>query len=111
MGADAASAFLVGRLALEGRAPQVVLKAATRGPLRGTAVHVFAVADGRLWLAQPRLLGEPAIASVPLTEVGAARVLPGSPPSVELRLGGRTVRYRALEDVARCEAFVTALAP
>jgi hypothetical protein len=109
MGADAASAFLVGRLALEGRPPRVVLKASTRGPLRGTAVHVFAVADDRLWLAQPRLLGEPAIASVPLTEVAGARMVPGPSPVVELRLGGRTVRYRALEDAARCEEFVAAL--
>ncbi|NYJ08434.1 hypothetical protein [Petropleomorpha daqingensis] len=109
MGADAASAFLVGRLALEGRTPRVVLKASTRGPLRGTAVHVFAVADDRLWLVQPRLLGEPAIASVPLGDVAGGSVLPGSPPVVELRLGGRTVRYRALEDLDRCEEFVAAL--
>jgi hypothetical protein len=109
MGADAASAFLIGRLALEGRTPQVVLKAATRGPLRGTGVHVFAVADDRLWLVQPRLLGEPAVASVPLAEVAGGRLLPGSPPVVELRLGSRTVRYRALEDVTRCEEFVAAL--
>ena len=109
MGADAAAAFLVGRLALEGRTPLVVLKASTRGPLRGTAVHVFAVADDRLWLAQPRLLGEPAIASVPLSDVDGGRVLPGTPPSVELRLAGRTVRYRVLEDAARGEEFVAAL--
>ena len=109
MSADAASAFLIGRLTLEGRTPRVVLKASTRGPLRGTGVHVFAVADDRLWLVQPRLLGEPAIASVPLTEVAGGRVLPGPPPEVELRLGRRTVRYRALEDAARCEEFVAAL--
>jgi len=93
-----------------GRPPRVVLKASTRGPLRGTAVHVFAVADDRLWLAQPRLLGEPAIASVPLTEVAGARMVPGPSPVVELQLGGWTVRYRALEDAARCEEFVAALA-
>jgi hypothetical protein len=109
MSADSASAFLIGRLTLEGRTPRVVLKAATRGIWRGTGVHVFAVADDRLWLVQPRLLGEPSIASVPLTEVGGGRVLPGPSPSVELRLGGRTVRYTALEDVARCEEFVAAL--
>ena len=109
MSADSASAFLIGRLAMEGRTPRAVLKAATRGIWRGTGVHVFAVADDRLWLVQPRLLGEPAIASVPLPEVGGGRVLPGSPPSVELQLGGRTVRYAALEDVARCEEFVAAL--
>jgi hypothetical protein len=109
MGADAASAFLIGRLAMQGSTPRVVLKAATRGPLRGTAVHVFAVAGDRLWLAQPRLLGEPAIASVPLSEVGGGRLLPGPPPLVELRLAGRTVRYKVLEDVARGEEFVAAL--
>ena len=109
MGADAASAFLIGRLAMQGSTPRVVLRAATRGPLRGTAVHVFAVADDRLWLAQPRLLGEPAIASVPLAEVGGGRVVPGSPPIVELRLGGRTARYKVLEDVAKVEEFVAAL--
>jgi hypothetical protein len=110
MGADAASAFLVGRLTLEGRTPRAVLKATTRGPLRGTAVHVFAVTEDRLWLVQPRLLGEPAIASVPLSEVGGGRVRPGSPrPQVELELGGRAVRYTALEDLARCEEFVAAL--
>jgi hypothetical protein len=109
MGADAASAFLIGRLAQEGCTPQVVLKASTRGPLRGTGVHVFAVAADRLWLVQPRLLGEPALASVPLAEVHGARVLPGSPPQVELRLGGRTARYTALEDVGTCEKFVTAV--
>jgi hypothetical protein len=109
MGADAASAFLIGRLTMQGSAPRVVLKAATRGPLRGTAVHVFAVTADRLWLAQPRLLGEPALASVPLAEVGGGRVLPG--PLVELRLGGRTVRYKALEDDATCEEFVAALSP
>ena len=41
--ADSASAFLIGRLTLEGRTPRVVLKAATRGIWRGTGVHVFAV--------------------------------------------------------------------
>jgi hypothetical protein len=109
MGADAASAFLIGRLALEDRTPRVVLKATTRGPLRGTGVHVFAVAGDRLWLAQPRLLGEPAIASVPLAEVGGGQVLPGPPPLVELRLGGRSMRYKALDDVGKCTEFVAAL--
>jgi hypothetical protein len=109
MGADAASAFLIGRLTMEGRTPRAVLKATTRGPLRGTGVHVFAVAGDRLWLVQPRLLGEPAIASVPLAEVAGGRVRPGPRPQVELRLGGRAVRYTALEDVARCEEFVAAL--
>ena len=66
-------------------------------------------ADDRLWLAQPRLLGEPAIASVPLTEVGGGRIVPGPPPTVELRLGGRTARYKVLEDVAKGEEFVAAL--
>jgi len=108
MGADAAGAFLIGRLAQEGRTPEVVLRASTRGPLRGTGVHVFAVAGDRLWLVQPRLRGEPALAS-PLAEVGGGRVLPGPRPVVELRLGARTVRYTALEDVARCEEFVAAL--
>jgi hypothetical protein len=111
MSADAAGAFLIGRLTQEGHTAQVVLKASTRGPLRGTGVHVFAVAGDRLWLVQPRLLGEPALASVPLSEVDGARVLPGAPPQVELRLGSRTVRYAALEDVARCEEFVAALTP
>ena len=109
MGADAASAFLVGRLTLEGRTARAVLKATTRGPLRGTGVHVFAVTEDRLWLVQPRLLGEPSIASVPLSEVGGGRVRPGPRPQVELELGGRTVRYTALEDIGRCEEFVAAL--
>jgi hypothetical protein len=108
MGADAASAFLIGRLVQEGRTPRAMLKAA-RGPWRGSAVHVFAVAGDRLWLVQPRLLGEPAIASVPLAEVGGGSVRPGRRPKVELQLGGRTVRYAALEDVAACEEFVAAL--
>jgi hypothetical protein len=37
-------------------------------------------------------------------------MVPGPSPVVELRLGGRTVRYRALEDAVRCEEFVAALA-
>jgi hypothetical protein len=109
MGADTAAAFLIGRLAQEGRTPAAVLKAATPGPWRGTGVHVFAVADGRLWLVQPRLLGEPAIASVPLSDVGGARVLPGPRPQVELQLGGRRSRYTALDDAATCAAFVAAV--
>ena len=109
MGADTASAFLIGRLTMEGRTPRAVLKATTRGPLRGTGVHVFAVSDDRLWLVQPRLLGEPAIASVPLAEVGGASVRTGRRAQVELRLGGRVARYTALDDLATCEEFVAAV--
>jgi hypothetical protein len=109
MGADAATAFLIGRLTQEGRTPRAVLKAVTPGPWRGTGVHVFAVAEDRLWLVQPRLLGEPAIASVPLSDVGGASVRTGRRPGVELRLGGRSRRYTSLDDVATCEQFVAAL--
>src|SRR3954452_15684783 len=95
MGADTAAASLIGRLAQEGRSPAAVLKAATPGPWRGTGVHVFAVADGRLWLLQARPVGERAIASVPLSDVGGARVVPGPRPQVELQFGGRRSRYTA----------------
>src|SRR4051794_18842284 len=110
MGADAASAFLIGRLALDGRQPSVVLRAVTPGPWRGlTGVHVFAVADDRLWLAQPRVLGEPAIASVPLSDVGGARLVPGRRTQVELRLNGRSMRWTVLDDAAASERFVEAV--
>jgi hypothetical protein len=110
MGADAASAFLIGRLAQEGRRPDVVLRATTPGPWRGaTGAHAFAVADGRLWLAQPRLIGEPAIASVPLTEVDGARIVPGRRSQLELRLNGRSMRWTVLDDAATCERFVEAV--
>jgi hypothetical protein len=110
MGADAASAFLIGWLALDGRQPSVVLRAVTPGPWRGlTGVHVFAVADDRLWLAQPRVLGEPAIASVPLSDVGGARLVPGRRTQVELRLNGRSMRWTVLDDAAASERFVEAV--
>src|SRR3954453_8137197 len=94
MGADAASAFLIGRLALDGRQPTVVLRAGTPGPWRGLAgVHVFAVAADRLGRAQPRVLGEPAIASVPLSDVGGARLVPGRRTQGELRRNGGARRW------------------
>jgi len=109
MSADAASAFLIGRLAQEGRQAVAVLRASP-GAVRGlSAVHVFAVDGERLWLVQPRLLGEPAIASVPLGEVQDASVREGTRPQVVLRLGGRTTRYTALDDVDACRRFVAAL--
>ena len=110
MSADAASAFLIGRLAQEGRQARAVLKAATPGPWHRAGVHVFGVADERLWLVQPRLLGEPAIASVPLSEVGGASVRQGRRrPEVVLRLGGRSSRYTVLDSAQACERFVEAL--
>ncbi|MGY1617994.1 hypothetical protein ACI797_14735 [Geodermatophilus sp. SYSU D00691] len=109
MSADAASAFLIGRLAMEGRQPQAVLKAAPPGPWRGlVGVLVFAVADGRLWLVQPQLLGEPSVASVPLAEVGEVAVRSGRRVLVELRLGERVQRYTALDGAEAAEAFAAA---
>jgi hypothetical protein len=115
MGADAASAFLIGRLAQEGRTPVAVLRA-TSGPLPGvTGVHVFAVEGERLWLVQPRLLGEPAIASVPLRDVGEVTLRTGPGRNgrdvVSLRLGlpAGTLTFRALDDADTAARFVDAL--
>jgi hypothetical protein len=110
MGADAASAFLIGRLTQEGRTARAILKASTPGPLRGLGgVHVFAVDGDRLWLVQPQLLGDPSIASVQLTDVDGARVRMGRRLEVELRLGGRVMRFAVLDDAAAAERFVAAL--
>ncbi|MGY1602195.1 hypothetical protein [Geodermatophilus sp. SYSU D00815] len=109
MGADAASAFLVGRLAMEGRQPQATLRA-TPGRWRGmSGAAVFAVSDGRLWLAEPKLLGDPAIASVPLSDIDGATLREGRRPQVLLRVAGRTLRYTALDDAETCRRFVEAL--
>ena len=104
-----ASAFLIGRLTQEGRQPVATL-AASVGPWRGlTGVHVFAVSDGRLWLAQPRLIGDPSLASVPLSEVGEAELRTGRRVELVLTLGGRRRRFTVLDDADAGRAFVEAL--
>jgi hypothetical protein len=110
MGADAASALLIGRLAQEGRAARALLKAATPGPFRGlSGVHVFAVDTDSLWLVQPQLLGDPSIASVPLADVSGASLRMGRRLQVELRLRERVMRYAVLDDAAAAERFVAEL--
>src|SRR4051812_6319110 len=99
MGAEAASAFLIGRLAQEGRTARALLKVTTRGPWRGLgSVYVFAVDSDRLWLVQPQLLGDPSIASVRLSDVDGASVRAGRRLEVELRLRERLMRYAVLDD-------------
>jgi hypothetical protein len=106
--------FLLGRLAQEGRTPQAALSASVgRWPTLAGA-HAFAVSDGRLWLAQPRLIGAPDVASVPLEQVGAVRLRPSRDDrglvGVEIELNGRVLRYTALDDDAACRAFESAVA-
>jgi hypothetical protein len=115
MGADAASAFLIGRLAQEGRQPLALLTA-TSGRWRTlTGVHVFAVDGDRLWLAQPRLLGEPAVASVPLREVGEVTVRSGPERGgrgaalLEMELAHGALRLRILDDAEVCARFLDAV--
>jgi hypothetical protein len=111
MGADAASAFLIGRLAQQGRRPHAVLKASP-GSWRFTGVHVFAVDGERLWLAQPRLLGEPSIASVPLGEVGEITVRTGRSSQdvrLDVPLARGSLRLRVLDDAEACDRFVEAV--
>jgi len=115
LGSDTASAFLIGRLAQEGRTPLAMLKASP-GRWRGVGgVHVFAVDPERLWLVQPRLLGDPAIAWVPLAEVHDMRMhtrpRPGAADVVRLdiELAGGTLRYTAQDDADTCGRFLDAL--
>ena len=107
------SAFLVGRLTQEGRTPLAVL---TAGPGRWrtmNSTHVFAVTDGLLWLAQPRLLGGPSIASVPLDQVGVVTVDTGetaaAPVRVDIPVSGRHLRYTVLDDADAARAFASAV--
>lgn len=109
-GSDAA-AYLLGRLVQEGREPLAVLRV-TPGSLPSLGgVHALAVTAGRLWLAQPRLLGGADVASVPLADVGPVTVRPGSRgrPRVAVEVGGRALRYRGVDDVAACEALAAAV--
>ena len=112
LSSSAASAFLLGRLAQEGQTPLAMLRV-TPGRWRGlTAVPVFAVSEGRLWLAEPRLLGDPSVASVPLSEVGEIRLRTRSGREIaglDIELGGRVLHYTALDDLDACRAFVAAV--
>jgi len=118
LGSGATTAFLIGRLAQEGRHPLVVLQA-WPGRWRGLGgLHAFAVDADRLWLAQPRLLGEPAMASVPLTEVRDVLVHDRAPRGglggsdvvrLDIELIGRTLRYTTQDDAETCFRFVDAL--
>jgi hypothetical protein len=74
------------------------------------------VRSALLWLAQPRSLGEPSVASVPLGDVGEAAVRTrrsrdGGPDVAELHLalGGRTLRHTAIGDADACRTFVDVL--
>jgi hypothetical protein len=115
LSSDSASVFLLGRLAQEGLTPEVVLRVAPGRWRTPSAGHAFAVSDGRLWLAQPQVLGGPSVACVPLSQVGRVAVrtlrplLRGSGPDVltlEIELAGSALRYRALDDADACRAFV-----
>jgi hypothetical protein len=106
--------FLLGRLAQEGQTLQAALSAsAGRWPTLAGA-HAFAVSDGRLWLAQPRLIGAPDVASVPLEQVGRVRLIPPHDGrgrvGLEIEVAGRVLRYTALDDDAACRAFESAVA-
>ena len=110
---DTTSASLLGRLLLEGRTPLAVLSVT---PGRGRTLdgaHAFAVSDGLLWLAQPRFLGSPSIASVPLEQVGAVVLdAPGSPGGrvrLEITVSGRRLPYTALDDADTARAFANAV--
>ena len=107
------SAFLVGRLIQEGRTPLAVLTAAPGRTRTLSSAHVFAVTEGLLWLAQSRLLGGPAIASIGLDQVGpvvvdAAGTTRGA-VRVDLRVSGRRLRYTVLDDADAARAFANAL--
>jgi hypothetical protein len=113
-GSSGALTFLVGRLAQQGRTPRATLRvSAGRWPTLGGA-SAFAVTDGRLWLAEPRLLGAPDVASVPLEQVGQVRLRPpragGGRIGLEVEVDGRVLRYTALDDDAACRAFESAVA-
>ena len=115
---DGTSTFLLGRLAQEGRTPLRMLSVSPGRWRAATGAHAFAVCDGRLWLAQPRLMGDPAVASVPLSAVGEVTVrtrrplLPRTGPDVVLigiELGGRRLQYRCLDEAEACQAFADAV--
>ncbi|WP_432534023.1 hypothetical protein [Kineococcus arenarius] len=110
---DPAHAQLLGRMAQEGETPLAVLPI-TSGPFGGlSGSGVLAVGAVALWLAQPRLLGGPSVASVPLTSVGAvsarARRSPlgaGGGLRVEVVVDGRPLRFDTRAQRADVEEFV-----
>jgi len=104
------SAFLTGHLVQEGRQPLALLTAAPGRWRRPDGAHVLAVTDGLLWLSQPRLVGGPSIASVPLGDVGTATLQERrGRRRLQLVVHGRQLRWTALDDAEACRAFVTAL--
>jgi hypothetical protein len=118
LGPETGSAVLLGRLVQEGRRPLAVLRAYPgRWPgLNGT--HVLAVTEGLLWLAVPRLLGEPAVASIEVSSVTHVSMRgPGSTAlgrrsdavRVHLDVGHRALKYTAADGLTVCQDFVAAL--
>jgi hypothetical protein len=107
------SAFLVGRLTQEGRTPLAVLTAAPGRRRTLSQAHVFAVTEGLLWLAQPRLLGGPAMASIGLDQVGPVIVdAAGSARGavrVDIPVSGRHLIYTVLDDADAARSFASAV--
>ncbi|WP_432483914.1 hypothetical protein [Kineococcus esterisolvens] len=114
---DPAHALLLGRMAQEGETPLAVLPVAS-GALAGlSGSGVLAVSARQLWLAQPRLLGGPSVAAVPLGAVGAVtvraqRALPGTAGGlrVEVVVSARPLRFTTRADRAAADAFARAVA-
>ncbi|WP_432493866.1 hypothetical protein [Kineococcus auxinigenes] len=109
---DPAHALLVGRMTQEGETPLAVLPIGS-GPFGGlSGSGVLAVGAVRLWLAQPRLLGGPSVASVPLTSVGVVSVRAqrsllgaGGGLRVEVVVDGRVLRFGTRAQRADAEEF------
>ena len=118
---DPGHAALLGRMTQEGDTPLAVLPLAPGAlaglPGAGAGAGALAVSAARLWLSEPRLLGGPSVASVPLRSVGAVAVrerrgLLGGPGSlrVEVVVDGRPVRFATRAGEAAAEEFARAVA-
>ncbi|SCX55057.1 hypothetical protein SAMN03159343_3195 [Klenkia marina] len=110
---DALVAFLVGQLTTDGFAPVTVLRVTQgRVPVPGTA-QALGVAGRRLWLAHAQLIGQPTLASVPLTkvtgvDVRTVRRLTATRRELSAWVDGSTLRFTVLDDEATTAAFVAA---
>ncbi|WP_337062767.1 hypothetical protein [Kineococcus sp. G2] len=113
---DPAHASLLGRMAQEGETPLAVLPV-TSGPFAGLGgAGALAVSAQRLWLTQPRVLGGPSTASVPLGGVGEVTVRPGrglggaGGVRVEVVVDGRPLRFTTPAGREAAEGFARAVA-
>ncbi|WP_369052420.1 hypothetical protein [Kineococcus terrestris] len=111
-GGDAAHAPLLGRMAQEGETALAVLTVAGTAAALGGA-GALAVSAQRLWLAQPQLLGGPAVASVPVASVGDVRARPVRFPRgaqrLEVVVDGRPLRFTTRAEPGAVDEFVRAL--